>query len=179
MWQRNTGESTPQSFEWVFFGGPSGLLVINSPVRASRDNCLGRRFENINDHAMRLLSIWIIVLAFGLCAGSSAEPPAVRTEADSGHAVALRTGQELVLTLNSNHSTGYSWIRADAETPVLVTLGKPEYKSGGPLPGASGVEIWKFRAARRGAQTLELEYRRPWEKHTQPAKTMILHVTIQ
>jgi inhibitor of cysteine peptidase len=127
---------------------------------------------------MRLLSIWIIVLGFGLFAGGSAEPPAMRTEADSGHAVALRIGQELILALNSNHSTGYSWIRTDTETPVLVTLGKPEYKSGGPLPGASGLEIWKFRAVRRGAQTLELEYRRPWEKHTQPADTVILHVTI-
>jgi inhibitor of cysteine peptidase len=100
------------------------------------------------------------------------------TEADSGHPVALRIGQELILTLNSNPSTGYSWIRTDTEPPLLVTLGKPVYKSGGPLPGASGVEFWKFRALKHGAQTLKLEYRRPWEKNTRPADTMVLHVTI-
>jgi inhibitor of cysteine peptidase len=102
----------------------------------------------------------------------------MKTEVDSGHRVELRTGQELILTLNSNHSTGYSWVRTDTGTAVLVTLGKPKYKSGGKLLGASGTEYWKFRAERRGSQTLKLEYRRPWEKHTEAADTIVLHVTI-
>jgi predicted secreted protein len=134
--------------------------------------------KTLNDHSVKLLSVWIIVLAVGLHSSGSMEPPVVRTETDSGHSVTLRIGQELVLTLNSNHSTGYSWIRTDTGTPVLVTLGEPEYKSGGPLLGASGAEVWKFRAAQRGRQTLKLEYRRPWEKHTRPAETMVLHVTV-
>jgi predicted secreted protein len=120
-----------------------------------------------------------MVLAAGLFTSGGAEPPVVRAEADSGHSVALRIGQELVLTLNSNHSTGYSWIRTDTGTPVLVTLGEPAYKTDSRLLGASGVEVWKFRAAQRGGQTLKLEYRRPWEKHTKAADTMVLHVTIQ
>jgi inhibitor of cysteine peptidase len=127
---------------------------------------------------VKLLSIWIIVLAFGLFASGSAEPPAMRTEADSGHPVALRIGQELILTLNSNPSTGYRWMRTDTETSVLVTLGKPAYQPGGRLLGASGMELWKFRAERNGVPTLKLEYRRPWEKNTPSAETMVLHVTI-
>jgi predicted secreted protein len=67
----------------------------------------------------------MIVLTFGLFASGSAEPLAMKTEADSGHRVALRIGQELILTLNSNPSTGYRWMRTDTETSVLVTLGKP------------------------------------------------------
>jgi inhibitor of cysteine peptidase len=128
---------------------------------------------------VKLLSIWIIVLEIGLLASGSAEPPVVRTEADSGHPVTLRIGQELILTLNSNHSTGYSWIRADTGRPDLVTLGKPAYKSSGPLLGASGVEFWKFRAVQPGGQTLKLEYRRPWEKNIQPANTVFFPVTVR
>ena len=102
----------------------------------------------------------VTVLVFGVVAGGSAEPPAVMTEADSGHLVALRVGQELVLNLKSNPSTGYGWVLADTEAPVLVVLGKPAYKPGGPLPGGGGVETWTFRAAGRGAQTLKLGCRR-------------------
>jgi inhibitor of cysteine peptidase len=120
----------------------------------------------------------MIVLTFALFASGSAEPPATKTEADSGHRVALRIGQELILTLKSNPSTGYRWMRSDTETSVLVTLGKPAYQAGGRLLGASGTELWKFRAERNGVLTLKLEYRRPWEKNTQSADTMILHVTI-
>ena len=78
-----------------------------------------------NDPAMRILSIWITFLAFGVVASGGAGPLVVMTEADSGHRIALRIGQELFLNLKSNPSTGYSWIRADTETSVLVMLGKP------------------------------------------------------
>jgi inhibitor of cysteine peptidase len=127
---------------------------------------------------VKFLSICVIVLAFGVIASGKAEPPAMITEADSAHPVALRIGQELVLKLKSNPSTGYLWVQAETETPGLVVLGKPAYKPGSALPGVSGVESWKFRAVKRGAQTLKLEYRRPWEKNTPPANTIVLHVTV-
>lgn len=128
---------------------------------------------------MKLLSTWAAVLALAVVATANAEPPAIVTEADSGHLVALRIGQELVLRLKSSPSTGYGWVQADANAPVLVALGKPAYKTGGPLPGASGVESWKFKATVRGAQTLKLEYRRPWEKNTPPANTIVFRVTVR
>jgi inhibitor of cysteine peptidase len=125
--------------------------------------------------------LWTCVtaLVFGVVASGSAEPPAVMTEADSGHLVSLRIGQELVLNLKSNPSTGYGWVQADTETPILVVLGKPAYKPDGPSTGSDGVESWEFGAVKRGAQTLKLEYRRPWEKNTPPANTMVLHVTVR
>jgi inhibitor of cysteine peptidase len=126
------------------------------------------------------LSICVTILAFGVVASGNAEPPAIITEADSGHLVALRIGQELVLNLKSNPSTGYRWVQADTKSPGLVVVGKPAYKPGKPLPGASGVESWKFRAVERGTQTLKLEYRRPWEKKNTPAaNTIVLHVTVR
>jgi inhibitor of cysteine peptidase len=128
---------------------------------------------------VRLFSICAIVVAFGFVTSGNAKPPVILTEADSGHLVALRTGQELDLNLKSNPSTGYGWVQADTETSVLVVLGKPAHKPGNPLPGASGLESWKFRAVERGAQTLKLEYRRPWEKNASPANTIVLHVIVR
>lgn len=101
------------------------------------------------------------------------------TEADAGHLIALRIGQELVLNLDSNPSTGYRWVQAETEKPVLVVLGKPAYKPASRLPGAGGLESWTFRAVERGEQSLKLEYLRPWEKNTPPAKTILLHFTVR
>jgi inhibitor of cysteine peptidase len=129
-------------------------------------------------NAVNFPSICVTVLAFGVVSGN-AEPPAIITEADAGHLIALRIGRELVLNLESNPSTGYRWVQADTETPVLIVFGKPAYKQGSPLPGAGGVESWTFRAVERGAQTLKFEYRRPWEKNTPPANTIVLHVTVR
>jgi inhibitor of cysteine peptidase len=128
---------------------------------------------------VKLSSIWVTVLAFGVIVSGNAEPPPIITEADSRHLVALRIGQELVLNLKSNPSTGYRWVQADTETPGLVLVGGPVYKPGSTLLGASGVESWKFRAVKRSAQTLKLEYRRPWEKNTPPANAIVFHVTVR
>lgn len=51
---------------------------------------------------MKILSICVTVLAFGVIATGNAKPPAIITEADSGHLVALGIGQELVLNPKSN-----------------------------------------------------------------------------
>jgi inhibitor of cysteine peptidase len=128
---------------------------------------------------VKLLSICITILALGVAANGKGEPTAIITETDSGHLVPLRVGQELVLNLKTNPSTGYRWVQADTETPVLVVLGKPAYKPGSSLPGASGMESWKFRAVERGTQKLKLEYRRPWEKNTPPVNTIVIHVTVR
>lgn len=128
---------------------------------------------------MRLLSILVTVLAFAVVGSGNAETPAIITEANSGLRVPLRIGQEVVLNLKSNPSTGYRWVQTDTEQPALVMLDKPAYMPSISLPGASGVESWKFRAVRRGAQTLKLEYRRPWEKNAPPANTIVLHVTVR
>ncbi len=93
-------------------------------------------------------------------------------EMDAGKPVTLRRGQELVLRMPSNPSTGYRWSIALGGPGVLSMVATPAYVRGpGAAPGAGGVEVWRFAAFLCGTETLVLKYARPWEKDTAPART--------
>jgi predicted secreted protein len=110
---------------------------------------------------------------------SLAAPPQALTEADANHKVVLGIGQDLMVKLESNRSTGYSWSLTESENPILTSLRKPTYKISGALPGAGGFETWTLRATKIGRETLKFEYRRPWEKKIPPAKTVLFHIAVQ
>jgi inhibitor of cysteine peptidase len=46
------------------------------------------------------------------------------------------------------------------------------------LIGAPGVEEWTFKALKKGTSIISMEYRRPWETGTPPAKTFSLTVVV-
>jgi inhibitor of cysteine peptidase len=82
--------------------------------------------------------------------------------------VAMRVGQVLEIALTSNASTGYQWELIADGAPVLTrTTGPatpPPMDTQPPMPGASSIARWWFRAEKPGQATVRLEYRRPWEK---------------
>ena len=88
------------------------------------------------------------------------------TEADDGAAMDLRLGQVVTVVLGSNHSAGLSWAMAKPTTTVIVPEGKPVYAAtpSKAAEGSTGTETWRFRAAKRGQQTVRLEYRRGWQQ---------------
>ncbi len=80
------------------------------------------------------------------------------------HAV---VGEDLTVTLGSNPTTGFRWsefAEISDETIVQQTSHKyvgKEYEAP-PPPGTSGEEVWTFRALKKGATTISMEYSRPW-----------------
>ncbi len=103
--------------------------------------------------------------------------------AANGSQVELKPGQVLVVALESNITTGYSWAVAEPAAAVLEQVGEAEYKAAQPqttpLVGSGGTETFRFRAARAGQASLKLIYRRPFEKGVEPIKTFTLAVTAQ
>jgi len=80
------------------------------------------------------------------------------------HAV---VGEELVVTLGSNPTTGFQWSElAEISDETVIRqvshmyVGK-EYETP-PPPGTSGEEVWTFEALKEGTVTTFLEYSRPW-----------------
>jgi inhibitor of cysteine peptidase len=104
--------------------------------------------------------------------GAFAADAIVVTEAQANSTVTLAPGQELVVRLASNPSTGYSWsIRADANG-VLAVHGEPVFERAASSPGMAGVpgtEVWRILATMAGEQVLVFEYARPWETGQPPA----------
>jgi predicted secreted protein len=89
--------------------------------------------------------------------------PVVRlTAADDHKAVTLQAGNRLHVVLESNASTGYSWVVTPVpDAGVLATIGEPFYvPSASTLLGASGHQVFDFRAVGAGTITLHLTYQR-------------------
>jgi predicted secreted protein len=102
-------------------------------------------------------------------------------EADNGGQVELELGKLLVVTLESNPSTGYRWELLENNESILKQFGQAEFKSSdagdSPIVGAGGWEIFRFKAVSAGQTTLELVYRRSWED-AEPLKTFSIQVTV-
>ena len=103
-------------------------------------------------------------------------------EQDDGGQVELEEGQILVVTLESNPTTGYSWQQAENQEPYLEQMGEAEFKPSEtgepPLVGAGGWEIFRFKAISAGKMTLQLVYHRPWEEGVESINTFSLNVVI-
>ena len=99
----------------------------------------------------------------------------------SGTSVALTSGQDLVVRLPSNPSTGYRWIYVEPKDAVLRVDGPSSFEtqSAGGAVGAGGTEVWKLAPFKPGQQQLRFEYRRPWEQDVAPSRIATYSVTVQ
>jgi len=101
---------------------------------------------------------------------------------DDGGQVVLKQGQVLVVTLESNPSTGYSWAVVENQNSILAQQGDSEFiqpeQSDPPMVGAGGWEVFRFKAISPGQETLELVYRRAWETDAEPANTFSIDVVV-
>jgi len=91
------------------------------------------------------------------------EEPAVYI--DQGQTISTEIGEEFVIALNANPTTGYSWQESHDETALRLVdetyeLGESA-KEG--LIGAGGVTKFRFKAMGKGATEITLVYKRPWE----------------
>jgi inhibitor of cysteine peptidase len=102
---------------------------------------------------------------------------------DGGGRIEVNVGQVLVLTLESNPTTGFSWEVVEAEDSVLRQRGEAEFKAASeldpPLVGAGGVEVFRFEAVEAGETRLELVYHRPWEEGVEPLETYSVQVVVR
>jgi len=113
--------------------------------------------------SLLLILTAIAVAACGDETEPASGPPQVVevTAEDAGTTVELLPDDEVVVTLESNITTGFAWTLSrtpGAEVLELVdsTYVQPETD----LVGAGGEEVWTFRAVGAGTTHLELSYER-------------------
>lgn len=109
------------------------------------------------------------LLFFG-CATAEPEPSVrltgtSRVSSQQLQVTRLWVGGLLEVTLDGNHTTGYSWQLAGNQSGIL-RLEKQEYISDhSSLCGSPGSFHWVFRAVKPGREMLEFRYYRPWEAY--------------
>ena len=90
-------------------------------------------------------------------------------------------GNLFTVTLCSNATTGYKWSEsAQISDPTVVQ--QMSHVAVGPqatdLIGAPGTEVWTFKALKKGASTISMDYSRPWEGGEKGTWTFTLNVTV-
>jgi inhibitor of cysteine peptidase len=134
-----------------------------------------------------LLIVGLLLLTAGLgCDSESSElpQPVTVTEDDAGNAVELQQGQELIVRLAGNPSTGYEWQMSQSGLGGLEeATGSPAFESDLPegenRPGAGGTEVWNFTARATGQLNLSFEYKRSWEQDVPATKTVSYVVEVK
>jgi inhibitor of cysteine peptidase len=85
--------------------------------------------------------------------------------------IVVEEGQEFVIVLESNPTTGYQWQLAEPLEEEILSLVKTEFEEPEEdLVGAGGEEKWTFKAEGRGDTTIDFAYVRPWEE--EPSGTL-------
>ena len=91
--------------------------------------------------------------------------------------VIVKVGQEFLIALPSNPTTGYSWTAKSANTNVTV-WGSAYQAPASKLMGAGGQQIFVCAANKVGKGKITFSYARPWEKGVAPTRTMWFAITV-
>lgn len=90
-------------------------------------------------------------------------PVLTLTRADNGKSVTVRPGENVVLELYENPTTGFRWTleQTNAEIVELVESNYIQGVTSG--IGAGGQHSWTFKAKKAGSARIELKLWRAWE----------------
>ncbi len=120
------------------------------------------------------LLVTVVLVPWGDDAPASSAP----TVYHQGDSITVVDGDEFVIALPANPSTGYSWTAGDDAGVEFVSSRQVAGEAGESRPGAPGTQELTFHAAKTGKTTLELAYARSFEGGVPPAKTAKFPVTV-
>ncbi|TES83366.1 MAG: proteinase inhibitor-like protein [Dehalococcoidia bacterium] len=125
-----------------------------------------------------LILLLVVVVTLGLAAGCTV----VKTYDDEGQPIDIGVGQEFIIALGSNPTTGYSWQASYDETMLELVGGEPTYEADETeegVVGAGGVEYFRFLTLEPGETEITLVYARPWEDPPPQDETKAFTVNIE
>ncbi|MFP4461454.1 MAG: protease inhibitor I42 family protein [Thermotogota bacterium] len=92
----------------------------------------------------------------------------------------LRPGDQLLLYIPANATTGYQWVLKDDFEEQFIQLISTDYEApDSEMMGAGGTSIWDFNANEEGVTTLAFEYIRPWEEDVDPEIVLLIQVHVK
>jgi inhibitor of cysteine peptidase len=98
------------------------------------------------------------------------------TAAQSGCRIEARVGDELVLQLAENPTTGYRW---QPEPGLLASAQEDHFEPATGATGAGGVRTLRFFLSMPGSSDLAFCLRRPWEGEGQALERVVYHLLVR
>ena len=96
----------------------------------------------------------------------------------NGNEIELQVGEEFVIILHENPTTGFRWNPISSGEPACILLGD-SFDPIGSTPGNGGSHSWHFQAAKEGSSKIEFAYRRSWEQDRPAAQTFTLSIHVR
>jgi inhibitor of cysteine peptidase len=128
---------------------------------------------------MVFMTLGLLALGCGGGGGSQGGGGKSLEFTDPSVPIVVNSGDEFVIVLDSNPTTGYSWAVAGQTDPRVVEIVGSNYVAPDTeLVGAPGKDYWTFKAAGKGNTSITLEYGRPWEQDQPPADQMTFQVEV-
>jgi inhibitor of cysteine peptidase len=121
-----------------------------------------------------------ILCALAVIAPALADPVNTTVYTDPTVPVTVKAGQEFLIALPSNPTTGYSWT-AKASNPDVAVFGSANERStvrGRTVMGAGGQQLFVLDAMHVGTAKVIFSYGRPWLKGTVPTRTQSFTIKI-
>jgi inhibitor of cysteine peptidase len=127
----------------------------------------------------------VLVMSFVSCSGSALminidvscdqfeqRSPDLENEFD------IEVGDKIKAKLCANPTTGYSWDYVLPDESVMKFESHEYMEPDTDLVGASGTDVWIFKAVKAGEVVIKMEYSRPWENGTETERTYTMDVTV-
>lgn len=113
----------------------------------------------------------VIIIAAALALAICGCGEQAKEHYDPSIPIVVEEGQEFVIVLESNPSTGYQWQLTQPLEGEILSLVKTDFEESEEegLLGAAGEERWTFKAEGRGDTTIDFTYVRPWEERPEGA----------
>lgn len=126
----------------------------------------------------RILCTFVLLVILGIVACTHVTIR--KTEEDAGSTVAMNRGDDLLIVLKANPTTGHQWEITAADSTILrhtETAYKPD-----PVPaniaGGGGKSFIRFEAKAIGRTDVKLIYHRPFETDVPPVRTFELSIVV-
>ncbi len=104
-------------------------------------------------------------------------PPTFLNATDNNTAINVTTGEFLVVFLEGNPTTGYTWEVEELNEQVLQQVGDIVSVPESDLMGAPSMQIATFEVVGAGNATIKMVYHQPWLTDVEPADTFTVDVT--
>ncbi len=121
-----------------------------------------------------LAGMAFMILLAGLLAGGCSGSVTANTDPDK--TIHVKVGEEFIIELKSNPTTGYSWEYTGVYEWIQVM--DKTYETDTPvLTGSGGTDIFTFKANSEGTAMLDFVYKRSWETTSAEQKTFTVEVS--
>jgi inhibitor of cysteine peptidase len=127
----------------------------------------------------RTFLLGLIILAIPIVSGCGGAKTVEYTEADTTNTIQVAAGEQFMIVLDANETTGFVWRQAEGTDTKVVKKVTDEYiEPNTGAVGAGGKHNWTFEGVEAGETTIKLDYLRPWEPDAKPDKSLTFKVKV-